>query len=105
MISIQALVHHGSISRNTNYAYEESKLTTDNVINAIVNLNMTNEERAATRISRFHDNDKVGRRVVNNKKVYEEKLNPGSIDERDQPFHHIFSILDIATETTVVGKI
>jgi len=101
-------VHHGSVSRNTNFTYEETVgngLNTDKVINAMTKLKFSREDRLGVRLAHFNGNQAPGRKTVNNKRVIDEKVLPGSNENKDQQFHQTFSVHDIATETTVVDHL
>lgn len=66
---------------------------------------MSSEARAGLRIGYVHENDKVGRRIVDNKKVKDVKRDIGATTDPNQPFHQVYSIQDIATETTLVDHL
>ena len=94
----QALVHHGLVSRNTDYAFEENTTT-------VLSADKEKEERIELRSGQLPDGDKIGRSTVKNRKLFEEKSNGGNRNDGDQPFHLVFSIDDITTETTVVDHL
>ena len=94
----QALVHHGLVSRNTDYAFEENTTT-------VLSVDKEKEERIELRSGQLPNGEKIGRSTVKNRKLFEEKSNGGNRNDGDQPFHLVFSIDDITTETTVVDHL
>lgn len=77
----------------------------DTMINAVTKLQLSTETRAGILIGQMHENDKVGRKMVNNKRVRDSKKENTARTDADEPFHQVYSIDDIATETTVVDHL
>ena len=68
-------------------------------------LKLNKRERAAAKLAEYHQSDASPRRVVDNKKLQERKLNPKVRDDGGHYVHQVFTIDDIATETTVLDHL
>ena len=88
-----------------NDSLEGRRINPDTMINTVTKLQLSTETRAGILIGQIHENDRVGRKIVNNKRVRDGKKENSARTDADEPFHQVYSIDDIATETTVVDHL